>query len=257
MPERSRSFLFGLSRVAAVGGGSGAFAHTFGGPSDRVGASPAECGGRRIHLLFRLDLSDPAVPIALPGVRFLPLYYCFDFRVNELGYRLTTDGAMTTYFPENEPNVSGHEQWPADDYPAEFPRSPARVEPVRYDPADPADAAAFAGVFGVGGLSPENRADFGARAAEFAELFGFDPPGTDDELAELLPAPFAQSRPSGRCPNPDCDAHRSGERLRSIALVSGEPVPGVRPWGDHGAGVQVVFESCPHCHAVLATNQAT
>ena len=34
-----------------------------------------DCDGILIHLLHRLDLTDPAIPFSIPGLRWLPLYY--------------------------------------------------------------------------------------------------------------------------------------------------------------------------------------
>ena len=63
------------------------------------------------------DLDDPAIPIGIPGIRWLPFYYCFDFRANDLGYRLVSEESLVTFFPDDDPNVTHHEEWPAEDYP--------------------------------------------------------------------------------------------------------------------------------------------
>lgn len=76
------SFLFGDNTIAAASSGIGPYRHTFGGPPDRQGTARQDCNGLLLHLLHRFDLKDPAVPVAIPGIRWLPLYYCFDFRTN-------------------------------------------------------------------------------------------------------------------------------------------------------------------------------
>lgn len=250
-----RTFLFGTSTIAAAIGGQGEYAHTFGGPPDREGASPADCGGILIHLLHRLDLTDPAVPVRVPGVRWLPLYYCFDFRVNDLGYRLVSDDRLVTYFPANECNVSDHESWPADDYPAAFPASPITVAAHPYDPTDREDAYAWAGVFGIDRLSKRDRAVLKRRAAKEADLFGYPPPETDDELQPFLTLPFLQGRPTDACLNPDCPNHTAPGRLRTFALMPAEPVPGVQTFGPLGSEVRLIFQICDRCSTIRASNE--
>ena len=85
MQATPTTFLFGEKTIASASTGEGRHEHSFGGPHDRKGAAREDCRGILIHLLHRLDLHDPAIPIAIPGVRWLPFYYCFDFRVNTLG----------------------------------------------------------------------------------------------------------------------------------------------------------------------------
>jgi hypothetical protein len=135
-----KTFLFGEYRIATATSGRSNYGHTFGGPHDRKGTSRADCNGILIHLLHRLDLTDPAFPLTIPGVRWLPFYYCFDFRANDLGYRLISDDELVTFFPDDDPNVSKQESWPDDDYPPEFPKSGIKVAAYDYDPTDLEDA---------------------------------------------------------------------------------------------------------------------
>src|SRR5262249_50071114 len=140
--------------IAAATSGRSEYGHTFGGSQDRKGTSREDCDGILIHLLHRLDLKDPAIPIPIPGIRWLPFYYCFDFRANDLGYRLLSDEELVTFFPTDDPNVSKEESWPDDEgYPLEFPKSSIKIAPYEYDPTDLDDAYQWAGVFGIGKLS--------------------------------------------------------------------------------------------------------
>lgn len=252
---RPDTFLFGGHRVAAAAAGAGRYGHTFGGPHDRAGAARADCGGILIHLLHRLDLTDPAVPFSVPGVRWLPFYYCFDFRANDLGYRLLSDGALVTYFPKDDPNVTDHEEWPDENYPPEFPRSGINIVPVAYDPTNLEDAYRWAGVFGIGKLSDRDQAAAKARVAEKQEALGFYAPGTDQEYEEALSGPFVQGRPNNTCLNPDCPNHAHRGRLSTIAIVPAEPVPGVHTFGRHGGGVQLIVQLCGICHTIRTSNQ--
>jgi hypothetical protein len=54
------TFLFGDTRIATATSGRSKYGHTFGGPHDRNGTSREDCNGLLIHLLHRLDLTDPA-----------------------------------------------------------------------------------------------------------------------------------------------------------------------------------------------------
>lgn len=255
MAEGRRTFLFGEGRIATAAAGMGAFGHSFGGPHDRKGAAREDCGGILIHLLHRLDLADPAVPIAIPGVRWLPLYYCFDFRANDLGYRLISDDRLVTYFPEDDPNVTAEEEWPDGDYPAEFPRSPIDVASHPYDPTDADDALRWSGIFGIGQLTPDDRESVRRRLSDHLESIGFDAPETEEEFEEALSHPFLQGKPDSPCLNPECpDRHHKG-RLVPIALMPAEPIPGLHLYGRWESGVRLIFRICPRCSTIRASNE--
>lgn len=251
------SFLFGDWKIARARAGRGRFGHTFGGPPDRAGTSRAECHDLHIHLLHRFDLTDPAIPFSVPGVRWVPIYYCFDFRLNDLGYRLLSDDALTAFVPTDDKNVSATESWPDENYPMEFPRSKIAISPHPYDPTDLDDAYSWAGVFGIDKLSPKKQAAAKRREAEWTESLGFHPPETDDEFREATGRPFSQGRPKGACLNPDCEnASRIGS-LATVALIPGEPVPGVHTFGQWGKGVQLIVQKCPLCHTFRVSNECT
>src|SRR5947209_4493493 len=146
MRTSHKTFLFGDLTIATTSSGQGRYGHTFGGPHDRKGASRDDCDGLLIHLLHRFDLNDPAIPVRIPGVRWLPLYYCFDFRANHLGYRLLSDELLETYFPSDDSNVTAHEEWPDENYPPEFPQSRMKIAAYDYDPTNLEDAYSWAGV---------------------------------------------------------------------------------------------------------------
>src|SRR5262249_32673169 len=157
-----------------------------------------------IHLLHRLDLTDPAIPVAIPGVRWLPFYYCFDFRANDLGYLLISEEELVTFFPEDDPNVSNEESWPGEDYPLEFPGSPIEIAAHAYDPTDLEDAYRWAGVFGIGKLSTRDQAAAKKRVAELMDGLGLGVPETEKDFEEALASPFRQGKPDSPCLNPKC-----------------------------------------------------
>ncbi len=141
-----KTFLLGNYRIVTASTGRSRYGHTFGGPHDRQGTSRADCQGAFLHLLHRLDLTDPAVPIDIPGIRWLPLYYCFDSLTSSLGYQLTSEKALTMFFPDDVPKATDREKWPDKDYPLEFTRSGIKIARFDYDPTDLKDAFNWAGV---------------------------------------------------------------------------------------------------------------
>lgn len=254
---RPRTFLFGDQIIATAAAGRGRYGHTFGGPHDRKGASRDDCDGIHIHLLHRFDLTDPAVPFSVPGVRWLPFYYCFDFRANSLGYRLVSDDGMVTYFPTDDPNVSTAEEWPHKDYPAEFPKSSITITGFDYDPTDIEHADMWAGVFGIGRLSKQDQATLKKRVAKQAEEFGLHVPETAADFRAAMCGPFMQGRPDDPCLNPKCVNRTKRGRLTPIALMPAEPVKGVQTYGEWSRGVRLIFMKCDRCHTIRVTNEST
>jgi hypothetical protein len=249
------SVLFGDYRIATATSGRSKYGHSFGGPHDRKGTSREDCNGILIHLLHRLDLTDPAIPFTIPGVRWLPLYYCFDFRANDLGYRLISGERLVTFFPTDDPNVSNEESWPDDDYPPEFPKSSIKIAAYEYDPTDLDDAYRWAGVFGIGKLAKRDQAAAKKRVAELAEGLGLYAPETAKEFDEALSSPFRQGKPNSPCLNPKCvNRHKKGQ-LTPIALLPAEPVKGIHTFGRWGGGVQLIFRMCPKCYTIRVSNQ--
>jgi hypothetical protein len=249
------TFLFGDYNIAAATRGRGKYAHIFGGPHDRKGASRKDCNGILIHLLHRLDLTDPAIPITIPGVRWLPLYYCFDFRANDMGYRLISDEEMVTFFPTGDPNISREESWPDDDFPREFPKSTIKIAAFDYDPTDLEDAYHWAGVFGIGKLSKRDQAAAKKRVAELMDGLGLGVPETEEDFDRALCSPFWQGKPDDPCLNPKCPHRKKRGALTTIALMPAEPVKGVHTFGRWGGGVQLVFQMCPKCYTIRVGNQ--
>jgi len=249
------TFLFGDYRIATATSGRSKYGHTYGGPHDRKGTSREDCNGILIHLLHRLDLTDPAIPITIPGVRWLPFYYCFDFRANDLGYRLISDDELVTYFPTDDPNVTDHEEWPDEDYPLAFPKSNINIAAYDYDATDLEDAYRWAGVFGISKLSKRNLAAAKKRVAELTAGLGLGVLETEEDFDEALSSPFMQGKPDTPCLNPKCSDRKKRGQLIPIALMPAEPVMGVHTFGRWGGGVQLIFRMCPKCYTIRVSNQ--
>jgi len=78
MPAYAKAMLFHVPqfKIFAVNEGKSRFQHSFGGPSAHKGTTPR--GHKQpLHLLYTLDLHDPAVGLRISGIQNLPLYYGF------------------------------------------------------------------------------------------------------------------------------------------------------------------------------------
>ena len=234
--------------------GDSKFGHKFGGAHDRRGADRNSCDGLLIHLLHRLNLDDPEVPISVPGIKWLPLYYVFDYRANELGYQLLSDDEMTTFFPEDE-NIAGSEEWPFEDYPLEFPESSIIVSRYDYDPTEPKDAKNWAGIFGISKLAEQEQETMKSALAKRLVEIGYYKPETEEDLMEYLSEPLIQGRPDSSCLNPECSNFNHRKTLDIIATISPEPIAGLRLWGR--MDVQLIYEMCPKCYTIRVSNQCT
>lgn len=251
------TLFFHDEKVTSATAGTSKYGHTFGGSIAHDGAARQRCLDRQLHLLHRINLDDPLMGAAIPGVQWLPLYYCFDFRVNELGYRLSSDDDIEVFFWPDEPNVSAVEGFPDDDYPMEFPRCSIQLDWSPYDPTDRKEAYSLGAVFGIDKLSQDDRRWVLEQEAEQFEMANGYRPDTEEELLEALSFPFAQARPNSACPNPACSNHSTHGNLSVLALMPAEPVPDVQTFGSWGGGVQLIFELCPECHTVHVSNQCT
>lgn len=260
-----RTFLFGDWRYSTVEAGKSPYGHTFGGPHDREGLHREECNDLHLHLIMRLNLDDPAVPIEIPGIRWLPLYYCFDYRVNEIGYRLLSDNALVTYFPSDDPHVTDKEEWPDEDYPMEFRRTEVEVVDENYAPTNPDHPHVWAAIFGTERLSPDVKQQLQDECKAWTqemvdlghtELLYEEYANPEDELLAYLGGlAFAQSKPVNTCLNPGCANHSVEGSLQVIAMAPSEPVPGVAMWGRWGGTTELIFEKCPLCHTIRVSNQ--
>ena len=252
-----KALLFADGHVAEAVSRKGRHRHSFGGPLRYRGSSREDWGGRLLHKLFELDLTDPVVPLRLqlPGLTRLPLLYCFDFRVNRFGYQCVDDETVHVLFWKKEANVSRREEFPEPEFPEEFPERPISLRRIPFDPSSPGDAFELAGAFGLDGLSPVDRTRLLKEQRTWFENVHGEPPETDAELREWMCRPFLQGRPNSRCPNADCRWNRRAGGLVPFAVVPSEPVPGVRIFGESGQA-QVVFEICGDCRTIAPSNQS-
>ena len=184
------------------------FGHMFGGAADYVGLRTS---GKQppVHLLLRLDMSDPSVGVTMPGIRWLPLLCAIRYGACDLGYRVVSDTEVAILHRREKRAWDG---FPYDGYPAKLPPEPIDIREGSYDPANPRDALSYAGVFGYDALSPGQFEEL----ARFVVREGiFDPEisecETPEEFLEDNCWPFQQGKPEDACPNASC-ANRSTSR---------------------------------------------
>ena len=125
------------------------FGHTFGGAVDYSGLT-AYKGQPPVHLLFRLNTTDPAVAVTLPGLKWLPLLCAIRYGACDLGYRVVSDGEVKIL---HQTEKRAWDDFPYEDYPEKLPARPVALAEGSYDPGNVEDALFYAGVFGYGALS--------------------------------------------------------------------------------------------------------
>lgn len=95
----NKEILDKVSRV--VEGTDDQFLHVFGGRRQHKGATPQGCK-MPLHLLYTFDTTDPAFPIKVPGIRYLPLYYSFPYNAGACGYRVKSDTEIEVLYMETK-----------------------------------------------------------------------------------------------------------------------------------------------------------
>lgn len=229
------------------------FGHMFGGAADYVGLSTS---GKQppVHLLLRLDMSDPSVGVTMPGIRWLPLLCAIRYGACDLGYRVVSDTEVAIlHRGEKRP----WDAFPYDGYSEKLPAEPIDINEGRYDPADPKEALSYAGVFGYDALSPEQFEEL----ARFVVREGiFDPDiflewETPEAFLEDNCWPFQQGKPEGICPNASCANRRRPGAMRPFAIFREELARARTLWGPDCGSLQIIYQVCPACGAIRTGNQ--
>lgn len=234
-----------------------------------------------LHLLYRLNLNDPAIPIRLPGITWLPLCYDFGYSAydGKCIYRVVDDSCVELIWPEKpkfDPN------FPYPKYPSSYAQSNLCLEKVPYDAKQADDALSLAAVFGVDELPPAEMQkaikfvaeNTGLMKTWCGEEYGWEPAHV---VESMYPRPFLQGAPSRECENPHCTAevvrHSTAitfevpefdatvnvpsrpvrrDSLTTFALYESE----IRdsPVLDD---IQLIFQLCDACHCITVRNQCT
>jgi hypothetical protein len=227
-----------MTRVArVVEGRDKQFQHLFGGRIPYSGITPTGCK-LPLHLLYRFDTDDPAFPLKIPGVRFLPLFFPFQYDGGACGYRVKSDTEIEILYLQNKRIVK---DFPYEDYPSEFDERHVRLEPITYEQHK---VIAFLLEGGEKALSKkDHKLLFTDLRYPFSQLGG---------IHELK-----QGFPDVACPEPTCENSRCSDFMEVFAVVWHEPHPGVFLWDSSADDVQLIFLICPTCHALHACNRCS
>ena len=232
---------FILTKVARVVEGTDLkFRHVFGGHGKHRGTTPKGCK-QPLHLVYTFDTSDPAFPLRIAGVRYLPLYYSFPYNAGACGYRVKSETEIEVFYMETK---KVERNFPYADYPSEFPEHPARLSPITYEQHK---ALTYYLEAGKEALDDSDRRlileDF---RYPFTQLGGIHR--------------MWQGIPTVPCPNPSCDYSKYDCFMDVLAVVWNQPHPGIFLWDNDdsdGCDLQVIFQICPKCHAIHACNRCT
>ncbi|HZL87240.1 MAG TPA: hypothetical protein VFB96_02595 [Pirellulaceae bacterium] len=263
------------------------FGHMFGGTASENGIRFVNLE-EPLHLIYRLNLADPAVAVDLPGLKWLPLCYGFAYAAYDgtIIYRVLSDTEIELIAPQ-DPHYDPH--FPYEDHPPLFPRSPVSFARQPYDPTIAEDALRLAAVFGVDRL-PEAEMQRAVAIAEKQGLIAdwratFADWSPENIIRCGYKEPFAQGAPLKSCDNPSCTAeieYRTEpmeitfseetaklfddqtlkieaydvrrDSMRVFALHQPEANDELM-WGD--PYVQLIFEICDVCHCIRVSNQCT
>ncbi len=245
----------GVRRVfRGVRGVASPFGHMFGGSAEYTGmtAYPQQPA---VHVLFRLNLNDPAVGIRLPNTQWLPLLCAIRYGACDLGYRVESDSRVRILHQKEQKPWDG---FPYDAYPESLPAQKVALEETPYDPTNPKHALRYAGVFGYDALTPEQRADLARHVVEVG-LFvpGIMDSQTPEEFLEQNGWPFVQGPPVDDCPDPSCPNYGRRSSLRPFAIFQEGEKSFRQLWGRSCDDLQIIYQICPKCCAIRTNNQCT
>jgi hypothetical protein len=238
-----------VSRV--IEGTDERFHHRFGGPARHQGVIPPGYE-LPLHLLYTFDTTDPAFPIQVPGIRYLPLYYSFPYNAGACGYRVKSETEIEVLYMETK---QVEKDFPYANYPSEFPERRVCLAPISYEQHKTL----------VFYLEAEKKALSEMDRKLILEEFRY--PFT--QLGGIHR--MWQGIPDVACPNPLCENSRFTCFMQVFAVVWNQPFKGVFLWetppekvykwqkiDDHDfCDVQVIFQVCPKCGSIHACNRCT
>jgi hypothetical protein len=264
--------------------------HTFGGDSESYGLRFVNVSAP-LHLIYRLNQDDPAIPVVLDGLQYLPLVYGFRYAANsnEFIYRAINEFEIEVLSP-TEMILEG--EFPDPEHLDPFPSEPVAFRQLPFNPAMAEDALYLQAIFGIGELSPtelQRAITLGLSNSSYCDFSRSNLPGSDwtDEqiLRNLGRAPFLQGAPAKSCTNPGCTAEiayhvdeRETELSPVVAEIRGQATMRIEArdvrvdtmrviaihepeWGDEvmwgDPFVQMVFEVCACCQCIRVSHQCT
>jgi hypothetical protein len=263
--------------------GAGEFSHTFGGTPHSFGIRFTNCSP--LHLIYRLDLADPAAPVGRPDLKWLALVYHFSDAsfAGELVYQVRSDTEIQVLSPALQ---QFNPDFPYSNFPPFFDETAIHFERQPYECTRAEDAVRMAALFGLNSLSDvemERAVELADESCGTISAWGLPDWTPENIVRSAHREPFAQGSPIAECTNPDCSApieyRRKSisvsvndeladflgdstfaipardvrqESLRVFAIV--EPTPLRRQlWGDQR--IQLIYQICELCKCIRVTNQ--
>lgn len=230
------------------------FRHKFGAAADYAGLTKYQ-RQPPVHLLFRLNTADPAVGVTLAGVQWLPLLCAIRYLACDLGYRVLSDSRVKIL---HQTEKKAQTVYPYEDYPEKLPPKSLAFREGSYNPRTIKDGLNYAGVFGYEALSAKQYSRLLRRVEKerLPEMLGWE--SAEAYLEQGNSSPFVQGRPIEDCPDQSCINHGKESSLRTLAIFEEEGKQEIRKlWGPAGENAQIIWQICPICAAIRATNQCT
>jgi len=235
------------------------YGHRFGGGEEYSGFEVGD-GKPPVHLLFRLNTESPVIPITLPGeIQWLPLLCACRYGATRLGYKVISDTKVRIL---DQAETKPWDCFPDEDFPTYLPKHCIQFGQVDYDPSDPGDVFCYSALFGYNDVTSEQLEIFEQWATE-KDLYDPSEYESIEDYVKDNHHPYTQGPPIDGCPNPRCEFHRRESSLETIAIfqAKGDEVETKKLsellWGDPYGGPQLIFQMCPKCSSICATNQAT
>lgn len=236
---------FVMTRIArVVSNVPSSFHHSFGGTPAYRGIKPRG-NSRPLHLLYTFDTKDPLVPVRVPRVRYLPLFYCFPYNAGAVGYQVVSNSEIKILYMETK---QVEPDFPYENYPNEFPETPVSLTPISYE--DHKTLVYYLTLEDYNlqrkHLSEDDRAFLKQIGYPFTQLGGIQR--------------MWQDVPDVPCPNRKCEYHKYNCFMQVFAVVWNNPVPNVYLWDDDPESaweVQTIFQMCPLCRSIYVCNRCT
>ena len=234
---------FVLEPVSRIEVGSAGYEHYFGGANRYEGMTPFR-DAPPLHLLYDLDANDPLMPVRIPGISRLPLCFGFAYNASAVAYRMESDLAVKLLYVEDTSCLDGY---PYDPYPSQFEQVKVRLYPLSYE-----QHKLLVYYMSLADSSSE-------------ELLSDE----DATWLQQVHYPFTQlggvhrmwqGVPHATCHNQECDNYDLSCGLKVFAVVWNNPVPGVALWDpdvEDGGDSQIIYQICPDCHTIHASNRCT
>ncbi len=225
--------------------------HKWGGATTYTGLQPNP-DHPPFHLLFRLNLNDPQIPVELkPSLSWLPLLCGIRYGACDLGYQVISDTEVKVLTVSEDP----WDDFPYKNYPDKLPVEDVTVYQYAYDSANADDVLFYGGIFGFDHLTPLQLSS--VEKAVIAKGL-YDPEVDDEDVHEFIRDvgfPYLQGSPDDVCPDPQCENHQRIASLRTFAIFSEADDRLQALWGQGGEDLQIIYQICPLCQTIRTTNE--